>query len=87
MERLRNNVRWKCIFRNQPDDSDYLPELYINSERNPDKASPETESCINEFQQRTRNGRGNVAANMSGQALHQYKAAGLRDWVKMRYTI
>ena len=49
MTRLRNNMRWKYIFRNQPDDSDYLPELYINSKRNPDEASPEIEACMNEF--------------------------------------
>ena len=37
---------------------DYLPELYINSERNPDKADLDIEACMNDFQRRVRNERG-----------------------------
>ena len=51
MERLRNNLRWKYIYRNQQDDNDYIPGLYINSKRNPDEASPEIEACMNKFQE------------------------------------
>ena len=51
-------MRLKYIFRNEPDDSDYLPGLYIKSKKNPDKASPEIEACMNEFQRRVGNKRG-----------------------------
>ena len=61
MERLQNIVRWKYIFRNQIDGRDYLPELSVHSKRNSDKRSLEIERCINEFQRRMRNKRGNVA--------------------------
>ena len=61
MAQLWNIVKWKYIFRNQLDNTNYLPELYINSERNPDKASPEIEACMNEFQRRVRNERGSCS--------------------------
>ena len=51
MERLRKNLRWKYIYRNEQDDNDYIPGLYINSKRNPDEASPEIEACMDKFQE------------------------------------
>ena len=52
MERLTKNVRWKYIFRNEPDEDDettYIPGMHINSEREPGEASKGIEMCLNEF--------------------------------------
>ena len=70
MERLRRDVRWKYIFRGQPDDDDnYIPELYINSETKPDAASDEIEAGLDRFEsaletERTRRNR-NICPNLT----------------------
>ena len=50
MKRLRRDTRWKYIFREDPDDDDYIPSLYIRSDKDPDKASDEIEDCLNNFE-------------------------------------
>ena len=57
MERLRRNIRWKYIFRHAPDDNEYIPGLYTNSERNPDEAEKSIEICLNKFEEATTNER------------------------------
>ena len=87
MEGLRNNMRWKYIFRNQPDNSDYLPELYITSERNPDKASSEIEACMNEFQRQVRNESGRCSRKYAWPNLTPMQSSlNLRNSVKRKYT-
>ena len=40
LERLTSNFRWKYIFRHESDDSNnYIPGMYIPSERDPDEAT------------------------------------------------
>ena len=46
-ERMRNNVRWKYIFRHEKEDNSYIPGLYIKSENEPDKALDEMEERMN----------------------------------------
>ena len=50
IERITRNVRWKYIFRNEPDaDQNYITGMYINSKRDPDEASDEIERCLAKF--------------------------------------
>ena len=46
-ERMRNNIRWKYIFRQEKEDNNYIPGLYIKSEKDPDEASDEIEERMN----------------------------------------
>ena len=50
MERLRTNVRWKYIFRDQPDDNDYIPGLHINTDKLPGKSSKGIEHGMSNFE-------------------------------------
>ena len=43
-------MRWKYIFREKPDEENYVPGLYINSERDPDPASEEIERCLDNLE-------------------------------------
>jgi hypothetical protein len=52
MKRLRNNIRWKYIFRNQPDDGNYIPGMYINSDREPGEVDASIENCMNDIETR-----------------------------------
>ena len=46
-ERTRNNIHWKYIFRQEKEDNNYMPGLYIKSEKETDEASDEIEQRIN----------------------------------------
>ena len=50
MSRIRNNVRWKYIFRGEPDDGDYIPGMYERSEREPDEANESIEECLDNLE-------------------------------------
>ena len=50
MKRMRNNVRWKYIFRDEKEDNNYIPNLYIKSEREPDNASEKIERGMDNFE-------------------------------------
>ena len=56
---IARNVRWKYFFRNEPgEDKDYIQDMYINSERDPDEANNEIEKWIcSKFQWTTYQGK------------------------------
>ena len=53
MKRLRTNIRWKDIYREEEDENNetnYIPGLHINTELEPDLARPEIEDALNTFE-------------------------------------
>ena len=50
--RLEKSIRWKYIFRLERDEGNYKPGMYVPSDKEPDKASAEIESCLANFKQK-----------------------------------
>ena len=52
MERMRESIRWKYIYRNQPDEEEerYIPQLHINTDLKPRPASSRIEGCMDDFE-------------------------------------
>ena len=42
-------MRWNYLFRNAPDNNNWIPGMYINSDKDPPAASPEIEACIRDL--------------------------------------
>ena len=51
LNRFKRDIRIKHLFRDKPDNGNYLPGLYIpNSEWEPKKASKQIEDCLQKFE-------------------------------------
>ena len=50
MHRLRVNVQWKYIFQDEPDDSNYISRLHINTGQTPGAASKAIKQSMNRFE-------------------------------------
>ena len=46
IKRLTNRMRWNYLFRNAQDNDNWIPGMYINSNKDPPKASSEIEAHL-----------------------------------------
>ena len=52
IKRLTNRMRWNYLFRNAPDNDNWIPGMYINSDKDPPEASPEIEACLRDLKRK-----------------------------------
>ena len=50
--RLEKSIRWKYIYRLERDEGNYKPGMYVPSDKEPDEASAEIESCLANFKRK-----------------------------------
>ena len=84
MEHLRNNVRWKYIFWHAPDDNEYIPGLYMDSDIEPKEADPLIEKCLSNFGKvlQTEHCRRNRQYTLNLTSMKNSKHTNLFQWIR-----